>query len=184
MGYYYTLGINFNKRDLAEKCNQKVMNFEVKLSDNSIVEMKTYVYEEIFDNGEIRYQSHINPKGLEYGLGHRKLFSKPYFYEIRKKLYSFLIELDLEFNYAFYEFEGADFFLNENIVDYINEFGIGEVKEDSNASYMLNFDLEYYLPKRQLDGLVLSEKLFNLLENKSNFVQFKNEYMWLPLKYE
>jgi len=36
MGWYYTLGINFDNREFAEVCNQKIMNFEIKLSDNSI----------------------------------------------------------------------------------------------------------------------------------------------------
>jgi hypothetical protein len=181
MGWFYTLGINFNDRELAEVCNQKIMNFEIKLSDNTIVEIATYIYEEKLIDGISRYQSQILPKGLEYGLGNRKLLSKPYFYEIRNKIYSFLIELDIEFNYAFYEFEGADTFLDENIIEYLNEVGIGEVKKDINASSMLSFDDDYYLPKRYFDGLIISEKLFNLLENKSNFEVFKEKYMWLPL---
>ena len=181
MGYFYSLGVNFDNRDLAEDCNQKIKSFEIKLSDNTIVEVETYIYEEKLTNGKTRYQSQIFPKGLECGKGSIKLFSKPYFYEIRKKLYSFLNQLDLEFNYAFYEFEGADYFLDEDVVQEINEFGIGEIKQDTNAAFMLNFDVEYYLPKRQFDGLVLSEKLYNLLEDKSNFVEFKSKYMWLAL---
>ena len=71
--------------------------------------------------------------------------------------------------------------MDEDVVQEINEFGIGEIKQDTNAAFMLNFDVEYYLPKRQFDGLVLSEKLYNLLEDKSNFVEFKSKYMWLAL---
>lgn len=181
MGYFYTLGINFNNRDLAEDCNRQIKNFEIKLSDNTIVEISTYIYEEKLIDGEIHFQSQIYPKGLEYSLGNRNLLSKPNFYEIRKKFYAFLMELNIEFNYAFYEFEGADYFLDENIIQEINKYGIGEVKKDTNAASMLNFDVEYYLPKRYFDGLILSEKLFNLLENNSNFVKFKNKYMWLPI---
>ena len=184
MGYFYSLGVNFNERELAEKCNQKVKNFEIKLTDDSIVEVNTYVYEEKLIDGKFRYQSQIFPEGMQCSTGNRKLLSKPYFYEIRNKLYSFLYELDMEFNYAFYEFAGADCFLDEDVVEQINKFGIGTTEKDKNASFMGFFNVDYYLPKRHLDGLILSERMFSNIEDKNSFEEFKNKYMWLPFDYK
>jgi hypothetical protein len=90
----------------------------------------------------------------------------------------------MEFNYAFYEFEGADCFLDEDVVEQINKFGIGTTEKDKNASFMGFFNVDYYLPKRHLDGLILSERMFSNIEDKNSFEEFKNKYMWLPFDYK
>lgn len=52
-----------------------------------------------------------------------KLFNRPYFYEIQKAFYSFLYGLELPFNYALWEAEGADSIITSDLATDIKRDG-------------------------------------------------------------
>jgi hypothetical protein len=125
----------------------------------------------------------IYPVGLQYVTGDIKIASLPFFYEIRTILYKFLYDLDLKFNCAFFELEGADILNDNDIVNTLNEFGIGDIaKGDSNAASLIGGNPLDYDSKRLYDGLIVSDTVYNDINDKSFFIEFKEGYMWLPVK--
>lgn len=90
------MGISFKSQELAKKCEDKIVN--LTLSDNTVVKLEKYISKNIKLN---TYILSVYPKGMEYGDG-PKLFSYPFFEEIRNQLYEYIFNLELEFNIAFF----------------------------------------------------------------------------------
>lgn len=184
MGYFYTMGIHFYEEQAAQNCKEQIEYLKIRLSDSTQVEKYVHILKDTLPSGRNCYIVDIYLKGLQYMVGDKKLASKPFFYEIRSVLYNYLTSLDLAYNYAFFEFEGAERFLDEDILATLNKYGIDEVRAegDPNAATLADNPAEYYYPKRYLDGLVISADIYNLLTiDKSAFEVFKEEYYWLPI---
>ena len=183
MGFFYSLGINFDDLESAQTCKSKMISYKIQLSDLSIVDKTISIYKSKLTGGKIQYQVQIFPDGLQYVTGNKKLASPAFFYEIRSRLYEFLLSSVFYYNYAFFEFEGADYFLDVDIAAYLNIHGIGKIKEgDDNAASIAQYVATDFTSKRFLDGLVLSNILYKELENKSDFQKFNDNYMWLPVR--
>jgi hypothetical protein len=129
------------------------------------------------------YQVDLYPNGLQYMAAPEKLASRPYFYEIRSQLYQFVLTLDIDFNDAFFEFEGADHLKDSDVAADINLYGIGNHEMgDQQAATLSIFEPSYYYGKRYFDGLVISEALYDrLIRDREHFVIFKPGYFWLPI---
>lgn len=81
----------------------------------------------------------------------------------------------------FFEFEAADYLLNDNIIEDISNVGLGEIRQkDSNVPY---FDSQNYVPKRYYDGLVISDDEYKMIAIRyPEFKLFKKGYVWLPIR--
>jgi hypothetical protein len=83
----------------------------------------------------------------------------------------------------FFEFEGGGQFIDEDIVTELNTYRIGEVqKGDPNAASLAGYDANAFRSKRFLDGLIISNELFQKLDNTTGFKKFNDSYMWLPIE--
>ncbi|WP_291133261.1 hypothetical protein [Flavobacterium sp. UBA7682] len=173
MGYFWSMGISFKNKELAEQCETEIDS--LILSDNTFVGLKKYVEQ----NEKLQtYILGIYPEGMEIAES-EKLFSYPFFQEIRNQLNNIVLNLEIEYNIAFYEFEAADYLLNEDIVEDISNYGLGEIRErDFNVLY---FDEEHYIPKRYFDGLILSNDEYKKIAMAyPEFEPYKKGYVWLP----
>ncbi len=178
MGFYWSMGISFSDKQIAENCQA---NFkEIILSDGRIVNLNSYILLQTNFDLKPDYVLEIFPEEMEID-GNRKNLEFPFFGEIREKLFQFIKKLKLDFNIAFCEFEGADRVTNENIIHWINEDGIGEINyKELNDVF---FDLRSYVPKRYFDGLILSDMEYERLKNqRAEFEYFKKGYVWLPIR--
>lgn len=184
MGFFYTMGINFDNEQAAEICKKQIDDLKIILSDGTQVEKFVQMCKDELPSGKISYNIDVYPKGLQYMVGDEKLASKPFFYEIRTILYTFIRNMNLVFNYAFFEFEGADQFMNQDIIVELNKYGIGPVniEGDPNASTLSCFPVDYYCSKRYLDGLIIKDEIYNQLTiDKSAFSVFRENYYWLAV---
>ena len=175
MGYFWSMGISFQNKELAEKCKTEIDS--LVLSDNTLVGLGKYISE----NKKLQtYILQIYPEGMEIA-ENEKLFSYPFFQEIRNQLYNFVLGLKIEYNIAFYEFEAADYLLNDDVIEDILSFGLGEIRmKQSNVLY---FDEENYIPKRYLDGLILSNNEYKKIAIRyPEFKPYKDGYVWLPFR--
>jgi hypothetical protein len=177
MGWYWSMGISFKEKQIAEKCQERLL--DIKLSDNRVVQLKSHILLQTDFNLKPDFVLEIFPERMEID-GDRKNLEYPYFIEIKIQLLQFIKELDLKFEISFFEFEGADRVTNENIIKWINNDGIGDILvKDYNNLYS---DSKYYTPKRYLDGLILSMEQHDLILNKiPEFINFKDGYVWLPI---
>ena len=180
MAHVWSFGIKFNNLESSEKAKSTID--KVILSDGTeigIYKMITY------ENGD----SSLKECTLELMVhnmqvaGNQKLFSFPYYYEIRHFYYQILIDLEIDFCMALFEFEGADRIAHEDIINDINLYGLGEIL-NSDTCVDLKVSDTIYQSKRILDGLVLSnEKLRKLKKEYADFFEpFKPGYYWLPIK--
>ena len=177
MGWYWSMGISFEEKILAEKCQERL--FKLKLSDKREVKLDSHVTLQTDYYYTPHFVLEIFPEQMTID-GDRKNLEYPYFIEIKSQLLRFIKELDLKLEIAFFEFEGADRITHENIIKEINENGIGEIIE--NDINHLFSDSKDYKPKRYLDGLILSIEQYNLILNKiPEFKNFKDGYFWLPI---
>src|SRR5690606_6416480 len=126
MGYYWSLGISFYDKFSAEKCRAEIN--EVKLSDGRIVKLNSNVYLQSEFEISPHYVLEIYPAEMEVD-GRRRNLTYPFFGEIRNSLLDYIRDLQFDFGIAFFEFEGADKVTNENIIGWINEFGLGDILE-------------------------------------------------------
>jgi len=180
MAFVWSFGIKFNNIEDAEKAKTKID--KIILSDGTEIGLYNHI---TYQNGD----SSLKECTLELMLhnmqlaGNQKLFSFPYYYEIRDFFYQFLYNLKIDFIMALFEFEGADKIAHEDIVEDINLYGLGEIL-NSNNCVDLRISDSIYQTKRILDGLVLSnEKLEDLkTEYVKSFEPFKSGYSWLPIK--
>jgi hypothetical protein len=177
MGYYWSMGISFDDKPTAE--NFQAGLEEINLSDGRSAKLDSHILLQTSFNNLADYVVEIFPKEMEID-GERKNLNYPYFNEIKNQLYRFIRKSEFDFNIAFFEFEGADKVTNENIISWINEFGIGEIQEvEPNDNF---FDPRNYSPKRYFDGLILSNNEFSKLKpNYAEFKYFKENYVWLPI---
>ena len=178
MGFYWSMGISFDEKIIAEYCKANLKN--ITLSDGRIVNLDTYILLQTNFDLKPDYVVEIFPEEMEID-GNRRNLEFPFFGEIRDHLFQFIRELKLDFNIAFCECEGADRVTNENIISWINDDGIGKIRNREEND--MHFDKRNYIPKRYFDGLILSNKEYNRLKVKHNeFECFKDGYMWLPIK--
>ncbi len=184
MGYFYSLGVNFDDLETLDSFKKEIEKSYILLSNSLKVSLTFQTAENKIPNNSNSFQLIIFPEGLQYMCGDKNFAGRPYFYEIRSKLYEFLINYEHTFNHAFFEFEGADFLIDNNIGNYINTYGIGDIQSgDKNAASLCDFEALYYDSKRFLDGLIISESIFSsLTTDKSYFEKFKKGYYWLPVK--
>ena len=178
MGYFWSMGISFMDKETAEICQAKLR--KIVLSDGSIVNLHSYILLQTSFDIEPDYVLEIYPENMEID-GKRDNLNFPFFREINKQLLQIIKELKYDFQIAFFEFEGADKVTNENIINSINEDGIGQIRhKEVNDIY---FDPKNYIPKRYFDGLILSNKEYERLNKKHiEFEYFKDGYKWLPIR--
>ncbi len=184
MGYFYSLGATFNEEQDAINFKSEIDNKELILSDLTPVIISCYISKTVYNNGSPeQYVTVCTPHGLEYPFPDKKLFTVPLFYEIRDFMYDILYSSNILYNYAFYELEGADRILTDEMKFDIKEYGIGEKNiSDSSAQYCSKNAPEYYYSKRLLDGLVISELTYPMIQNDfPEFEIFKKGYYWLPI---
>lgn len=180
MGFYYTMGVNFDFQEDAQKFKTEIEDLPLVLTDGTTVKLHTEIRH--CDFNENIFNVSIYPAGLQYAVGDQKKCSPVFFYEIRTQLYSFLKNAQPAFSCAFFEFEGADFLLDFEI-DQIIEDGIGKMKTgDPNAASLGGYEPTDFYSKRFFDGLVLSNAMFKTLNDISGFEKFNDYYMWLPIK--
>ena len=181
MGAFYSFGITFSTSKEADNCKSLFENYDFSLSDSTIINSRLFVNQCDYSlNNNEQFICSIFPEGLELPGANPKLLQAKYFYEIRNMFYQFLLNLNLKFNIAFFEFEGADFIQDNNplliIQDYddyyvsINEYFTGLYKDED------------FIQKKYLGGLVISESL----DNKNNlnidaFENFKIGYKWISI---
>ena len=151
----------------------------MKLSDGRFVKLKSNIQLQTSFDSAADYVVEIFPSEMEVD-GKRKNLGYPFFGEIKRHLLELVKNSDFNFDIAFFEFEAADRVTNENIINWINKIGIGEIRQsEPNDQY---FDARSYVPKRYFDGLILSRKEFEKLDIKyPEFEDFKNNYFWLPI---
>ena len=185
MGLYYSLGVIFDEKTQAESFLKDLSQQKIVLSDSTVVQAHGYLSETVFINvTEQKSVVQFFLDGLEIGsLSDKKLFSKPFFYEIRDSLYNFLLSTNYNFSHAFYELEGADKLLTDDLQSEILHDGIGEIDiGDKNAGRCSGKSPEYFYSKRLLDGLIVSDyKYPNVQIDFPEFREFKKGYSWLPI---
>ena len=184
MGAFYSLGISFNNIENAENCKSQFEKYNFVLSDNTEMLFRIFILKcDYLINGKNQYVCGIFPLGLEIPNLNQKLLKGKYFYEIRNLLYDFIRNLNLDFNFAFYEFEGADFVQDNNPIDEISIYGYGEIVSGEPVGYFLGlYNPKDFLQKRYLDGLIISNKIWNKdILNINEFETFKEGYLWLKL---
>jgi hypothetical protein len=179
MAFIWSFGIKFKSIEEAEKAKSKIDT--IILSDGTEVGIHKGI---TYQNGNLSLKECTLDLWLHHMqvAGDQKLLSFPYYYEIRDFYYQFLRDLEIDFNMALFEFEGADRIAHNNLIENINEDGIGAILNSDNCANLQVSDT-IYQSKRILDGLVVSEEnLGNLKKEFSGlFVPFKPGYYWLPL---
>ncbi len=180
MAFIWSFGIKFKNLEDAEAVKSQID--KIPLSDGTEVGLyKSIVYQ----NGDLSLKEctlDLFPHDMQVA-GNQKLLSFPFYYEIRDYFYQFLQNLKIDFDAALFEFEGADRIAHNDVVEDINQYGVGEIYNSNNhADLMVSNSI--YQNKRILDGLVLSKENFEKLKDEySNFFEpFKHEYYWLPIK--
>ena len=183
MGAFYSFGIIFNNQNDAEKCKTVFATYNLQLSDSTKIESRVFVDECDYAINDLKqYSCSIFPIGLELPGLNPKLVQANYFCEIRNQLYAFLKNLKIEFNYAWFEFEAADIIKDENPLPEIKKDGIGEIHGGELNGYFAGVGDGKHSPKRDLDGFVISESLYESYELAiKEFEPFKSGYFWLPI---
>lgn len=184
MGAFYSLGITFDNIENAENCKFEFEKYKFFLSDNTEMSFRIFVLKcDYLLNGKEQFTCGIFPIGLEIPNPNLKLLKGKYFYEIRTALYNFLKDLKFSFNFAFYEFEGADFVQDNNPITEILEHGYGKIESGEPSGYFLGlYNSLDFLQKRYLDGLVISNAICEKdLTDLKEFENFKDGYLWLQL---
>lgn len=184
MGAFYSLGITFDNIENAENCKSEFEKYKYYLSDNTEVGFRIFITKcDYLLNEKEQFTCGIFPLGLELPNANLKLLEGKYFYEIRTSIYTFVKDLKLSFNFAFYEFEGADFVQDNNPIFEILESGYGKIESGEPNGYFLGlYDSSDFLPKRYLDGLVISNTICDRnLTDLKEFENFKEGYLWLKL---
>lgn len=180
MAFVWSFGIKFNCLEDAE--NAKSTINKIILSDKTQIAL----YKEIsYKDGDTTLKEctlDLMAENMELA-GNQKLLSYPFYYEIRDAFYQFLLNIEINYSMALFEFEGADKITHADIIDDINQYGLGEILNSNNCVDLKVSDT-IYQSKRILDGLVLSnEELVKLKKEYSElFVPFKSGYSWLPIK--
>ncbi|MGX7666380.1 hypothetical protein [Flavobacterium pedocola] len=178
MGFYWSMGISFSDKQIAENCQATLK--KINLSDGRIVNLYSNILSQTNFDTQPDYVLEIFPEEMEID-GNRRNLEFPFFGEIRDQLFQFIKELKLDFKIAFCECEGADRVTNENIINWINEDGIGEIRNREVND--LGFDPRNYIPKRYFDGLILSNNEYKRLKKQHiEFEYFKDGYVWLPIR--
>ncbi|RXR20251.1 hypothetical protein [Flavobacterium stagni] len=178
MGYFWSMGISFRDKQIAENCQAELK--EIKLSDGRLVNFSCYILPQTDFDIEPNYVLEIYPEEMEID-GRRKNLEYPFFDEIRNQLLQFVRDLKLNFEIAFCECEGADRVTHTNLINCINENGIEEYLSSENIDIYLNPENPY--PKRYFDGLILSKNEYERLKIKyPEFKKFKENYLWLPIQ--
>ncbi|MFY8180765.1 MAG: hypothetical protein ACOVLG_03230 [Flavobacterium sp.] len=179
MAWVWSFGIKFN---CLEDCEQvKATINKVTLSDKTEINLSKYISYKNEDTSLKECTLHFMLENMQVA-GNQKLLSYPFYYEIRDTFYKFLLDMKVNFSEALFEFEGADRIAYDEIIDHINQHGIGEILNSDNSADLKVSDT-IYQNKRLLDGLVLSnEKFVRLNKEYSKFFKpFKSGYYWLPL---
>ena len=184
MGAFYSFGITFDNIENAKNCKSEFEKYNFSLRDNTEMDFRIFVTkcDYLLDEKE-QFTCGIFPLGLELPNANLKLLKGKYFYEIRTKLYTFLKDLKLPFNFAFYEFEAADFVQDNNPIFEILEYGYGEIESGEPNGYFLGlYNSSDFLPKRYFDGLVISDAIYKRdLKVLKEFEKFKEGYLWLQI---
>ena len=180
MAFVWSFGIKFNNFEDAEKAKSLIE--KVILSDGIEIEMYKGITYEKGDLSQKECTLELMLHNMQIS-GNQKLLSYPFYYEIRDFFYQFLYDLKIDFCMALFEFEGADWIAHQKIIEYINEYGVGEIMNSDNFIDLKVSDT-IHQNKRVFDGLVLSnEKLGKLKKEYSElFEPFKSGYYWLPIK--
>jgi hypothetical protein len=184
LGAFYTFGITFSNLEYAERCKLQFQDFEIKLNDSSEVKSNIYINNCDYKIEETQqYICAIFPTGLGTNEINLKFFEAKNFYHIRDCFYKFLFELNLPFNFAFFEFEGADFLQDFNPIEELQNADLSEIGNGELVGYFQGqYNPEEFLPKRFLDGLVISSSVYTISNLKIEELQpFKNGYLWLSL---
>lgn len=180
MAFVWSCGIQFNSFKDAEKAKDKID--KITLSDGSIIGVYKEILCKEFQFSPNHYTLCLMAHQMQIA-GDKKLLSFPYFYEVRDTFYHFIHNLDIEFNLALFEFEGADKIAFDDTFHLINNYGIGQIL-NSNTCPELRVSDTIFQEKRLLDGLVISDKMKKELkvEYSKFFEPYKKGYSWLPVK--
>lgn len=187
MVFFYSLGISFNTKHEAISCREQLIQKQFILSNNINLQTTTYVSKTIYSNysdgAKEQYVIQLFIEGLGIPKTNIKLFEHQNFNELNQLIYNYIQSELNHFNYAFFEFEGADHLCLEDVVVTIKKEGIGEVQNgDPNASYCSGIDANKFKSKRYLDGIIISESTLPKHHPNFNlFKEFKLGYYWLPL---
>jgi len=184
LGAFYTFGITFSRLDYAEQCKLLFQDFQINLDDNTEVKSNIYINNCDYKLDELQqYICSIFPVGLGTNHINLKYFEAKNFFHIRNCLYNFLNGLNLPFNFAFFEFEGADFLQDFNPIEELQNADLNEIGDGKLAAYFQGqYNEKDFLPKRFLDGLVISSFVYNNFNlNIKEFRTYKKDYLWLPL---
>lgn len=181
MGAFYSFGITFNTLQDADNCKLLFTNHNLQLSDSTIVSSRILIGEcEYMLGDKKQFVCAIFPNGLELPNANLKFLQPKYFYEIRNSFYKFLSEIDIEFNFAFFEFEAADFIQDNNpLLEFKNyENYYAGINEYFDGLY----NADDFLQKKYLGGLVIAKPLIESSSlNPDEFDYFKNGYLWIPV---
>lgn len=184
MGLFYSLGVTFDSIEEAKNCKIEFEKRKIFLSDNTEINFQISVLKcGYLLNKKEQFTCGIFPIGLEIPNANLKLFKGKYFYEIRNGIYTFLQDLKLSFNFAFYEFEGADFVQCDNPIIEILQYGFGEIYSgEPNGSFLGLYNSSDFLPKKYLDGLIISDRICDKkFKNSKELNTFKEGYLWIKL---
>lgn len=179
MAFVWSFGIKFNCLEDAEKAKSAINN--IILSDKTEVGLYKGIS---YKDGDINLNEctlDIMAENMQIA-GNQKLLSYPFYYEIRDAYYNFLLNTE-NFTMALFEFEGADRIAHEDIINDINQYGLGEILNSDNCIDLKVSDT-IFQSKRILDGLVLSNENLRKLKKEYSelFEPFKSGYYWLPIK--
>ena len=186
MGLNYSLRITFTNEEDAEFCSEEFYNQKIVLPDGSLVELFPNVYEHA-DNRKMTDKLYILSVSIN-GLGNvgidLNLFKTSNFYTVRDFFYQYLKDIKMDFKFAHFELEAADYLMcAEDMTDDIAFLMKNSSVVDENAQKVTGIGTSEFLSKRYIDGFIISLKNYNKLKDgRSEFLIFKPDYFWLPLK--
>ncbi len=186
MGLNYSFGITFTNKNEAELCCDGFRNKEIVITAKKNVSLSSHIYEHA-DNKILKEKLYVLSVSINR-LGNvgvdLSLFEKPNFYIIRDFFYEYLRLIKIDFEFAHFELEAADYLMcATDMSDDIGWLLKNESDGDDNAATVSGIDKSDFLSKRYIDGIVISGKNYEKLSNcQSEFQIFKPNYYWLPLE--
>lgn len=186
MGLNYSLGITFNNEEDANFCWNEFQNQEITLLGGNFVKLFPSVSEHA-DNYKLQEKFYVLCV-LINGFGNvgvdLNLFEPSNYYTIRDFFYEYLRSVKVDFEFAHFELEAADYLMcAEDMTDDIAFLMKNSSEGDENVQKITGIDKYNFLSKRYIDGIVISSKNYSKLgKYQAEFQIFKENYYWLPLK--
>ena len=112
------------------------------------------------------------------------LFELSNYYTIRDFFYDYLRNVKVNFEFAHFELEAADYLIcAEHMTNDIAFLMKNSSEGDKNVQKITGIDKYKFLSKRYIDGIVISSKNHSKLgKSQAEFQFFKENYYWLPIK--